>query len=303
MSEAESGSIAVKEQPTSIETMNDEQKATFGHALEQEIVDDSRQVMARYLRIGRNLHIVSKNKLYEQLGYETFESWRAQPEISLSRATSYALMKVFEVFIERLKVDADRLAGVDYTKLYNISQFVTAENVDEFLTKVKSLSRSDLQREIAIIRAQKQGKTVAQAEESVATLDIVREACPINCGAKCGLIDADHDVAVEAFKKYLGKFKSLSARIKGLFGTQVGKKAKSVSESEAEQEVGPDEAVLPEIDSTVAPGGSESHIPGRDSEEPGDGQGVSLSDFDTGGDVLEGERKPSSEVPAKRIWP
>ncbi|NIM21265.1 MAG: hypothetical protein GTN64_02405, partial [Candidatus Latescibacteria bacterium] len=57
----------------------------------------------------------------------------------MSRATSYALMKVFEVFIERLKVDADRLAGVDYTKLYNISQFVTAENVDEFLTKVKSL--------------------------------------------------------------------------------------------------------------------------------------------------------------------
>ncbi len=204
-----------------IAAMDDETKAGLGFELEKQILDDSQQVMARYLRIGRNLHLVSKNHLYKQLGHDSFDEWRAQPGLNVSRATSYALMKVFEVFVERLKVDVKRLEGVDWTKLYAVSQFVNGENVEDYLEKVKNLSRTDLQREAALTRARLAGKTPTEAEAQVATLDIVREACPINCGAKCSLIDADQDAAVESFKKYLGRWKSLSARIKSLFGTDI----------------------------------------------------------------------------------
>lgn len=240
---AESQALVVPE----ISKLSDEDKASAGHALEQEIIDDSQQVMARYLRIGRNLHLVSKNHLYKLLGYESFDEWRAQPEMGLSRATSYALMKVFDTFIERLKVDYKRLEGVDWTKLYAISQFVNAENVEDYLEKVKTLSRTDLQREAALTRARLKGKTETEAEAQVAVLDIVREACPINCGSRCSLIDNDHDAAVSAFKKYLGRWRSLSARIKSLFGTEI-KAAKHERKADTE-------GVPPETDPAASASG------------------------------------------------
>lgn len=205
-------------QAPDIASMNDEDKAGVGHALEQEILADSQQVMARYLRIGRNLHLVSKNHLYKQLGYDSFEEWRAQPEMNVSRATAYALMKVFEVFVERLKVGLKELEGVDWTKLYAISQFVNPENIAEYLEKVKSLSRTDLQREAALTRARLAGKTPTEAEDQVAVLDIVRRACPVSCGQKCVIINSDEDAAVATFKKFLGGWKSLGVAVKSIYG-------------------------------------------------------------------------------------
>ena len=232
-----------------IAALPEEQKAVLGHDLENQIIEDGQHVMARYLRIGRNLFTVSKNTLFKPLGYETFDEWRAQPEMNLSRSTSYALMKVFEVFVDNLKVEHSKLAGIDWTKLYNVSPFVTQENVEEFLDKVRVLSRTDLQREVALMRARSKGKTEAEAEATLNVLDIVREACPINCGGKCGLIDADHDKAVGEFKKYLGRLKGLHAKIRSLFGTPLKRTRKH---EQSEDDATPEGTVPTGADDTPA---------------------------------------------------
>lgn len=217
----EKPSTAVAPPTVDFSTLNDAEQAEVGQSLEKQILDDSSQVMARYLRIGRNLYVVSKNKLYEKMGHGTFDEWRAQPDLNLARATSYALMKVFETYVEKLGVSPDRLSGLDWTKLYAVAQFVNPSNVDEFIEKVRNLSRTDLQSEISAARALAMGKTPTQAAAQQAVIDIVREACPIGCGTKCGLISSDEDAAVIAFKKFLGGWRGLSAKIKGLYGKPI----------------------------------------------------------------------------------
>lgn len=201
--------------------LTDDDKAVLAARLEGEIAEDARQVMARYLRIGANLRLVQKEAIYGQLGYDTFNQWLAQPEFSLSRSTAYALIRVFEVFVEQLQVDPQKLAHLDYSKLYTISQVVTRENVDDFLVKVGTLSRSDLQKEVQLLTG-RAGKPLSQAEDDLATLDIIREACPVNCGMRCQYIAEDHDAAILAFRKFLGGWRSLTARIKGLYGQDIG---------------------------------------------------------------------------------
>lgn len=196
-------------------------RAALGLELEEQIQDDSKQVMARYLRIGRNLFLISKHKLYEQMGHSSFEEWRAQPELNLARSTSYALMKIFDVFVERLRVSPDRLSGLDWSKLFAICAVVTPENVDEYLEKVRLLSRSDLQSELSLTKAIAGGKTQTEAETQQVILGVIREACPIGCGGKCPQIAVDEDAAVVAFKHFLGGWRGLQLKVKGLFATML----------------------------------------------------------------------------------
>lgn len=254
--------------PKDIASLTDEQKAEIGHGIQTEIIDDGRHVMARYLRIGKNLYAVAKYTLYKQLGCDTFDEWRAQPELQLSRATSYALMKVYEVFVEKLQVKHERLTGLDWTKLYNVSRLVTAENVDEMLTKVETLSRADLQRELSATRARLSGKTPSQADAHVADLDFVRECCPIGCGTTCSVINKDEDTAIKSFKTFLGKWKSIHARIKSLFGQSYKKKVKKKHEQSeqggGEAKAEPKTEVPPPPKETK----SEGHIPSGNGDSP-----------------------------------
>jgi hypothetical protein len=205
--------------------------------------------MARYLRVGRNLYMVSKNKLYEHMGHATFEEWRAQPDLNLARATSYALMKVFETFVERLQVPVDKLEGLDWSKLYLVSQFANPKNVDEFIEKVRLLSRADLQIEINTLRAISRGQTPAQAAAQQPVLEVIRESCPIGCGAVCSRISDDPDAAVMAFKKFLGGWRNLQLKIKGLVATLVSAQPKA-NEPASEEAV---PATVPSENDGLAP--------------------------------------------------
>jgi len=281
-------------QALDISALSDEQKATVGHNLQEEITEDSKHVMARYLRIGRNLRVFARNQLYAKLGFDSFDEWRAQPELNLSRSTSYALMKVFEIFVERLKVMPQRLQNIDWTKLYGLSRVVTAENVDDYLSKAETLSRTDLQRELSLVKARLAGKTEVEAEAQQDVLDFARQCCPINCGAKCSLIDADQDAAVESFKKFLGKWKSISARIKSLFGKPI-----ATRQNETEKNDSP----LPADAGTPPPGDRrKSYVPERNPVEPGDEAPVHGENPDAVGKVLEGASVADGKAGDKKVW-
>jgi hypothetical protein len=198
--------------------MSEEEKAVVGHSLEQQIIEDGTHLMARYLRIAKNLHAVSKNDLFKQLGYDSFEQWRAQPELKLSRSTAYALIKIYDVYMAQLGVDSEKLRHMDWTKLYAASRFVNQNNVEDMLEKMRTLSRSDFNQELAALRIAEGGGSESQSQETVDVLNIIRECCPVQCGQKCQHIDNDYDVAVDSFKKFLGGWKSLGLKIKSLYG-------------------------------------------------------------------------------------
>jgi hypothetical protein len=215
------GTVIMIPAPINFATLTDAEQAIVGAAIEKQIESESSQINDKYLRLGRSLYLVLKNRLYEKMGHATFNEWRAQPELKLERSTSYALLKVYETFVERLQVPTDKLSGLSWSGLYAVSRFVNPTNIDEYLEKVRLLSRTDLQAEVSMARAIASGQTPAQAAAQQSVIDTVRECCPIGQGGACGFINGKEDAAVVAFKKFLGGFRGLTLKIKSLHATLV----------------------------------------------------------------------------------
>lgn len=93
---------------------------------------------------GRVLFEINKDKQYQTLGYQTFDSYIAQPEISMSRSTAYLYKELWRVYVVELGVDPSDLVGVGVTKLRKIKGYTTPENVRELLINASQLSKSDM---------------------------------------------------------------------------------------------------------------------------------------------------------------
>lgn len=101
-----------------------------------------------FLVLGEELYYFEAERQYTLLGYDTFEEYLASPEIDLSRSLAFRLKGIYETFVLRLKVHPDRLLEAGSTKLDKIRPVVDADNLDDWLARAVTLSRSDLDREL-----------------------------------------------------------------------------------------------------------------------------------------------------------
>jgi len=116
--------------------------------IDQEIKQLKVRVNSGFLDLARLLKDIKDDKLYESLGYETFESYIAQPELGFDRSSVYRFIQIYDKFVIELGVAPGRLVLTDWTKLRTILPCVNKSNVKELLAKAESLSRSDLRLEI-----------------------------------------------------------------------------------------------------------------------------------------------------------
>ena len=116
------------------------------------IVTLRNQAERTFLELGEELYWFEKERQYETLGHDSFNAYLADPEVDISRAMAYRLKGVYEKYILELSVDKDgiaaRLLPVGADKLDAIRPYVDEDNVDEWLDKAATLSRSDLRQEI-----------------------------------------------------------------------------------------------------------------------------------------------------------
>lgn len=115
-------------------------------------------------------------KYYKILGYDTFESYLATPEISLSRFFVYKLIKNYEIWVEGYNVALAKLEDIDSEKLYMAGTIANENNYEEMLEKAKQLSRSDLSKEIKIARGEEEEVYIPEKKSYMVT-------CP-HCGCK-----------------------------------------------------------------------------------------------------------------------
>jgi len=97
-----------------------------------------------YLDMGASLYIMDKDRLYLQLGYETFRAYLANPEISLPKTTAYRMIRNYETYILQLGVPTLGLLKVGETKLEIMRPYIDEGNKDELISIGQSLSISDL---------------------------------------------------------------------------------------------------------------------------------------------------------------
>jgi len=94
--------------------------------------------------MGKLLKVVKEKKLYEKLGYDTFASYVADPEIGLTEGNANHYIRVYETFIERLKIKEKELEGIAFNRLLRLVPLLNeGKKPEEWLEKAKALSESD----------------------------------------------------------------------------------------------------------------------------------------------------------------
>ena len=110
------------------------------------------EIEMNFIKLGGYLKLVNDNALYKEKGCQTFNEYIAMPELSFQRSTAYAIMGVYEDYIESGFSESSEIEGISYYKLDRIRQFKDKpkEEFKEWVSKARELSLSDLNAEIKI---------------------------------------------------------------------------------------------------------------------------------------------------------
>jgi len=157
-------------------------------------------ISANFLVLARLLKDNRDNALWKILGYDSFEALLGSPEIGFRRSKAYNLIKLYELYIQKLCVPERDIVEIGNAKLTLISPVVESD-VDSWLSKAKSLSKSDL----LISIAEAAGKTLPRLSPPTPPsqpsfplprmtpevyLKIVQHSPCINCGQANTIVKA-----------------------------------------------------------------------------------------------------------------
>ena len=118
--------------------------AKEAHTNYENIIGVKNRIGKDLLILGQLLKINHDNKYYKTLNYDTWESFLAIPELSMSRFWAFKLMKVCETWIDKYSVSPAKL-NIDLEKLWlTTTMGLNENNYEEMLEQARSLSRSDL---------------------------------------------------------------------------------------------------------------------------------------------------------------
>ena len=76
------------------------------------------------------------------------DEFLADLEFQLSYEKARRIMLIYDVYVNKYKMDEEEIYGIDQRSLLTLSKIVTASDVRDWLEKAKNMSRSDLQREL-----------------------------------------------------------------------------------------------------------------------------------------------------------
>ncbi len=113
-----------------------------------------------YLRLAGLLFQVSDSGIWEDWGHESFEDY-VDGELGFRYRKAAYLISIFRVMVQELGKDASDLRGIGWTKVGMLtggaSPVVDEENVDEWLSRARERSTTELQDDIRVARAQGEG--------------------------------------------------------------------------------------------------------------------------------------------------
>lgn len=96
-----------------------------------------------FLLIGRNLKIVRDEHLYRQIGeggFDTFEQFINNPEIGLRYSTAYLYIRIYEYYVERLKLLQEQVIRVPVNRLMRLLPVLKKKDDDEARGIVEEIS-------------------------------------------------------------------------------------------------------------------------------------------------------------------
>lgn len=102
-------------------------------------------VATRFFRLGELLKQVQDEQLYFLRGYDTFNSFLKDPDVSISYQLACRFIRLYEVFILKFQIPKEQLVGVEYTKLEMLLAIEdkSKEVVEYWIHTARELRRRD----------------------------------------------------------------------------------------------------------------------------------------------------------------
>ena len=124
------------------------QQSVAAERNKEDILQAQANIRANFLVLARLLKENRDMSLWKLLDYESFEAFLGDPEIGFRRSKAYDLIRIYELYIERLKLPPEVIISIGNTKLLKIAGVVESDT-EGWLNKAKVLSVSDLKLELA----------------------------------------------------------------------------------------------------------------------------------------------------------
>lgn len=152
-----------------------------------------------YLALGFHLKVARDEKHYVVLGHESFDSYLGDPDIAFSRSWAFDVIRLYEVYVLRLKREEGELTTIGPAKLLMVAkddpsgQPLVTKDPDEWMGLARSLSRSDLKDEVdaALGKVKPEKAEEAKVDQTIPWTpdgsyyhDLVKRHDCIVCGAK-----------------------------------------------------------------------------------------------------------------------
>jgi len=118
-------------------------KTELSHKLFEEVKKLKEHITISFIYLGELFKKIKKDKFWET-NWSSFGAFLSDPEISISRRTADYLIKINEFFIDKLKLKAEDLQEIGWTKLREIIPYCSEKNYKDWLNEAKHLSYSDL---------------------------------------------------------------------------------------------------------------------------------------------------------------
>jgi len=114
----------------------------------QRIIGLRQDLQRSFLELGKELYELREAEQWKELGHPTFNSYVADPEVDLGRMTAFRLMSTYSRYMLELQVTPVLLLQAGYSKLYMLHSYMKPTNVEEWVDRAGTLSRSDLSKAI-----------------------------------------------------------------------------------------------------------------------------------------------------------
>jgi hypothetical protein len=124
----------------------EEVEGQAAYAVQTRIQQTMRVIRVGWARLAEDLFRFSELEMWRHLGYDSYESWLADPSIDIERRWAFQLTALWRELVIHRGADPKRLEKAAPSKLQEVLPAVRRNHValEEALADAETLSRSDL---------------------------------------------------------------------------------------------------------------------------------------------------------------
>lgn len=97
-----------------------------------------------FLSIGKMLKIVRDRKLYKHLDFDNFSQFLASEEIDFSREKAYMYIRIYDMYVDQLALDPDRVAKIGVVRLSMLTPIIKDLSREEAIEKIEEMGSRDV---------------------------------------------------------------------------------------------------------------------------------------------------------------